>query len=175
MALDIQSEGLLDPAKIENGVEMDVLNDFGEPIYLNEDPNYPLKVLVRSVRCKGIDDLNLRLQKKTSALNRGRRVQDQTISTDEFTGRQAAVCTVALLNFSKDNPNQSAGEEEVYRLYCDVRFEPIRDQVWAFASNDANYKWGAASGNSNGIIEGQATALEGESQPALAAPPPSET
>lgn len=167
MALQIETDAGLDPKLVEEGVWMEVLDQNDEPKFLNGDKNKPQRVLVRSNRCEAIKALSLRLQKRTAAMNRGRRKADQQIPNDEFIARQAAACVVELENFHKDHPKQRPTEDEMYGLFRDVRFEQLRDDVWNFSRDDANYFPAADSGKGAGdVSEGKKNPTSEVSSPA---------
>lgn len=162
MAIKIDEDVVgLDPAKVEQGVVMPVLDANDEPRFKNGDKNKPMGVRVRSIRCSAVDALNIRLQKRTAAMNRGRRTADQTIANSEFLARNAAAMTAELINFSNDIAVQVPAEDDSYELLKQKQFEDLRDQIWEFGRNDRNY---GAAGTGNGSAEGDSTSAS----PALA-------
>lgn len=124
----------------EEGVLMDVRDANDEPRYYKGDKSKPMKIRVRSHRSSAVKALSIRLQKRTAALNKGRRTQDQTLPNDVFLAANAAAMGFELHNFSGEAAVQTPDEDELVGFYGDVKFEDIRDQVWEFGRNDANYE-----------------------------------
>lgn len=131
---------------IETGTILHILDENDEPKYLGGDPNKPIQVRVRSVRSEAMKALALRMQKKNAALNRGRRGADVQIPNEEFIARQAAAATLELINFSKDEPVQTATEEELYQHFHTVEMEDVANQIFQYAQDDRNFG-GKTSGN----------------------------
>lgn len=139
LLIDAEEVSTLKVDRHEAGVLMTVRDANDEPRYYKNDKSKPMQVRVRSHRSSAVKALSLRLQKRTTALNKGRRNADQTIPNDDFLAAHAAAMGFELHHFHGDVAVQTPDEDALVQFYRQVRFEDIRDQVWEFGRNDANY------------------------------------
>ena len=147
LLIDEEEVGAVEVDLHEQGVLMDVKDANDEPRFYKGDKSKPMRVRVRSHRSSAVKALSIRLQKRTAALNKGRRNQDQTIPNDEFIAAHAAAMGFELHNFHGDVAVQTPSEDDLVKFYRAVRYEDIRDQVWEFGRNDANYEKKPVVGN----------------------------
>lgn len=130
----------------ETGVVMPVRDANDEPKFFGGDPNKPVSVLVRSIRSAAAKALALKLQKRNTAMNRGRRNADVQIPNEEYIAHQASVLALELINFDADTPSQRGTEVELYAVFSAVEMEDVANQIFEFGKDDRNFG-GKTSGN----------------------------
>ena len=123
----------------ETGVLMPVLDANDEPKFLQGDPKKPVGVLVRSIRSGAAKALALKLQKRNTAMNRGRRNADVQIPNEEYIAHQASVLALQLINFDAEAPVQTGTEAELYEVFKAVEMEDVANQIFEFGKDDRNF------------------------------------
>lgn len=139
LKIDKSAAVKLDPEKVENGVIMDVLDLAGEKMFLGGDKDKPIQIRVRSGRCQAVKEADLKKQKMDAAV-RGRRNPAAALEpNDVFIARRCAQTAVEFINFSAQEPVQRVSFKDAHDYFADPENEAVRDLVFAFGNDDANY------------------------------------
>lgn len=169
----LSHEALLDEDKVNNGVWIhldsaatDPDTGMPTPMYLGGDEAKPQRALVRSYRCKAIQDAEQKLQKDGFVKIRlaKKKEKDRVIAESSILSpaRRFSLTIVALENFSAGGGVQQVTPEQGAWFYGESSMAAIVEQINAASYDDDNYLASAATaaGKPSPSIQTTAPSLE---------------
>lgn len=159
--MELKLEGakdLFDTDKVENGVWVDylgtIINEEDEtesegPQFLDGDPNKPMQLLVRSIRCTAVQKLERRHQREAFVgIQKATKAKKEDAAADMLVDNSVRfpVLLLAFKNFSADaSAIQNVDAATAKSIFDDPRYSGIVQQVLNAANDDEKYRVGKAT------------------------------